>query len=356
VRGIVEGVLRRRYRETLIARRAENMKRAWWQEAVGPASMGAPMGLPDDPALLRTMVLDPLERLFGPDPVELAEKAARFAFLPSAHRDAFVALERNYEAALARIPGADKNPALAAGLKREREEKEQQLLAALSPAERAEHDLRFSPTAIALRERMSQIAATEQEYRAITAVLLAADVTGNRARLEVGYAEREQRALDRLVDTLGYDRAIDYIWAGAQEYPTYARLAREAGLPPSTPGRMLQLAAETYERAAEIHRTATLSVPEKRAALLALQQQVKPQLDALLPPAQQQQVGEIGRENHLLGWFTLLGEGRYRHIATTAAGTTGGLLTIGSASVETPLPANAARRQLVVRRPSRGGN
>jgi hypothetical protein len=143
-RGVVEGVLRRRYREALIAQRADNMKHAWWKAAPRMAASDS-INLLDDASLLREMVLDPLERLFGPDPVELAEKETRFAFLPKETQQAFVALERNYEAAIARVPGADKNPSLAADLKRERDEKLQQLLAALSPAQRAEYELRFSP-------------------------------------------------------------------------------------------------------------------------------------------------------------------------------------------------------------------
>ena len=43
--------------------------------------------------------------------------------------------------------------------------------AGLTPAERAEYDLHFSTTAVALRERMSQINASEQEFRAIMAVV-----------------------------------------------------------------------------------------------------------------------------------------------------------------------------------------
>lgn len=344
VRGIVEGVLRRRYRETLSARRAETMQHAWWNDAPWFFFSDMPARFTDDPVLLREMVLDPLERLFGPDPIELAEKEARFEFLPAAKRPDFIALERDLEAALARIPGADKNPSLGVKMRSEHDERERQLVATLSPAERAEYELRFSPVARALRERMSLVDATEQEYRTIMG-LVSPEFINAWSKHEPGFRDLERRVLDQLTTTLGYDRAVDYIWAGSWEYLGYARAAREAGLPASMPGRLVQLAAETIGRAMDIHAHAAMQGADKRAAMVALQQEVKPQLDALLPPSQQKRLPA-----EALAWFTLLSEGRYRLIATSAAGGANSTRAMGTASVETPWNA-AMGRQYVVRRP-----
>jgi RNA polymerase sigma factor (sigma-70 family) len=350
VRGIVEGVLRRRYRETLSARRAETMQHAWWNDAPWFFFSDLPGRFADDPPLLRELVLDPLERLFGPDPVDLAEKEARFEFLPPARRPDFIALERDFEAALSRIPGADKNPSLGANARREHDEKERQLVATLSPAERAEYELRFSATARGLRERMSQIDASEQEYRAIMALVAAPGSPADQnapIQKVLGTDDSSTRLARQLVAALGHDRALDYIWAGAWEYPNYARVARDAGLPASTPARVLELAAETTAQAETIHGDAMLTPVQKRAAVVALQQEVRPRLDALLPPEQQQRLPA-----RVLGWFTALGDGRYSIIPTTAAGSTGGVMSGGPGiPVDSALPANRTPRQFMLPRP-----
>jgi RNA polymerase sigma factor (sigma-70 family) len=353
VRGVIEGVLRRRYREELSALRAERMQHAWWSDTGWWYQSGRSDGPPrfvDDKKLLREMVLDPLDQLFGPDPAEVAEQQARFEFLPAEKRDAFAALERDFAAATARLAGAEQNSAAGSALQREHDEKQQALLATLTPAERAEYDLHLSATAVALRERMSQINASEQEYRAIMAVVPApADPADQNApvRRILGASENDAGVAQQLVAALGYDRALDYLWAGAWEYPSYARVAQDAGLPPGTPARLLELGAETIAQAETIHRDETLTPAQRRAAVIALQEQVRPQLDALLPPDQQQRLPA-----RTLLWFTALGEGRYTSIPTTAAGNTGGVMSGGPGIlVDSPPPANRARSQFVVPRP-----
>jgi RNA polymerase sigma factor (sigma-70 family) len=353
IRGVIEGILRRRYREKLSGLRAERMQHSWWIDTSWWYQAGRSDGPPrfvDDKKLLREMVLDPLDQLCGPDPAEAAEQTARFEFLPAERRDAFVALERDYQAAMVRLSSAEQNSSLGTSLQREHDEKQRQLLGALTPAERAEYDLHFSTTAVALRERMSQIGATEPEYRAIMAVVAGSEnSTGQNAQARgiFGASASDVGVAQQLVAALGYDRALDYVWAGAWEYPSYARVAQDAGLPASTPARVLELAAETIAQAETIHSDASLTPAQKRAAVVALQQEVRPQLDALLPPDQQRRLPA-----RTLGWFTALAEGRYMSIPTTAAGNTGGVMAGGlGTSVDSPPPANRVRSQFVVPRP-----
>ncbi len=347
-RGVVEGALRRRYRDRLAEVRAEQMRTRWWQDSSWYFRLGGQpvLGFADDPRLLREMVLDPLEKLFGPDPLELAELDARFAFLAPEKRAAFVALERDYDAAVARAAGGESRSPAANLLNRERDEKRRALLAQLSPEERAEYEVHFSDLATVLRERMDTIGATEKEYRAIMAVI-APPGEGSPDRRGAAFFARDEQALQQLVPALGYDRAADYIWAGAREYASYARVAQEAGLPANTATRVLSLASETVERAIQIHGNTALSGEQRKAAVVALQQEIRPQLDALLPPPLQQKLA-----GEMMDWFTVLGQGRYRSISTSALGS-GGLM-IGAVNVETPLPPGAGRRQFVLRRP--GGN
>jgi RNA polymerase sigma factor (sigma-70 family) len=346
-RGVIEGILRQRYREKLSAQRAQQARDGWWRDAAWWfQSLGGdgPPPLRDDRALLRAMVLEPLEALFGPDPAEVAEREAKFAFLPTGKREAFIELDRAYDAAAGRLTDAEQNSFTGTELQRDRDARQRELLAALTPEERAEWELHFSATAVQLRERMDQIAATEAEFRAILPLVKRFGREESRA-LRVTPAE-EHAALRQLVDVVGYDRALDYVWAGAPEYPAYARVAHEAGLPASTAARVLELAAETARRAMEIHAEAALSAEQRRAAIQALQPAVRAQLDAMLPPAVQQRLTARS-----LAWFTQLGSGSYAVIATTAAGTTGSLIVMGSGSVATPLQRSALARQFALPRP-----
>jgi hypothetical protein len=251
---------------------------------------------------------------------------------------------------LAQLPSGAANTPEGRRITQERDTKRQALLAGFTSEERREHDLRFLSEAIGVRERMKDVGATEAEYRSLMAIL-APPGEPFLPRIGPG-AAREAEALEQIVATLGYDRAVDYIWSGAREYPSYARVAQEAGLPASTPGRVCQLAAETIDRVQQIHADTTLSGPEKRAAVVALQQEIRPQLDALLPPELQQRIA-----GEPMKWFTLLAEGKYTHISASAGGMPGGTVFVGSPSVETPLaPGAFVRRQFVVRRPAGNRN
>lgn len=348
-RGIVEGILRRRYRETLSAQRAEQMRTAWWQDSSWWWQSAITQGPPrfvDDRKLLREMVLDPLDRLFGPDADDVAEQEAAFEFLPTEKRIAFAAMERNYATAMSRLAGSEQNSPAGSSVIRARDEKKAELLATLSPAERAEYDLHFSNTAVALHDRMNLLGATEAEYRAVMSVIPGSNGT---ERVFLTPAQEEQ-AGQQLVAALGYERALDYVWSGAREYPTYVQVAREAGLPADTAARVLELAAETTDRASAIHQDVTRSIADKRAALAALQAQVRPDLDALLPPAQQQRIG-----GDALTWFTALANGGYRFIPTGVAIGSGTVVMAGNASVATPLTGEFIRRQIVLRRPGGTG-
>jgi RNA polymerase sigma factor (sigma-70 family) len=349
-RGVVEGILRLRYREKLSSLRAERMRNAWWQDGWGVLSRdGGPPRFAEDKALLREMVLDPLEKLFGPAPQEITASESPFEFLPPEKRSAFAALDRDHQASLARLPDGQQNSAASVALNRAYGEEVVALRASLTPAEQEEYDLHFSGTAVALRERMNQIGATEAEYRAIMALVIAPE---NKSPSPMLRPDIDQPLVNRLVDAIGYDRALDYVWAGAWEYPAYARAAAEANLPAGTAGRVMELAAETTAQAMQIHDDTTLTPAQKRAAIVALQAEVRPRLDALLPSEVQAQTS-----SQVSLWFTGLGEGNYKFLPTTFGR---GAATIlgGGISVESPPPASRpGGGQFVMPRPTgNGGN
>jgi hypothetical protein len=317
IRSILEGILRRRYREKLSQDRAVRYTAGWWkdiQRTWGTTESTRRLG--DDPVLLRTMVTEPLERLLGLDPIEAAEVEAKYAFLPAEMRLAFGRVDR--------LMPDDWSPATGVApedfmklLQTQTAEREP-LLARLSPEQRQDYDMRFGTTGTALARQIGLLDPTELECKTVypwaeqyakTARGLEREelrqnippwVSRRRNELDRGYAQQ-------LIDVLGYDRALDFIWSGAQEYPSYADVVREAGLPPGSAGRVIQLAAETAERAAVIHMDSGLSLEQKGSALLALQTSVRLDFDQIIPPTVQARLTPQARQ-----WIDVLGEGRYK--------------------------------------------
>jgi hypothetical protein len=228
------------------------------------------------------------------------------------------------------------------------------LLAALPPEQRGEYELRYSALALPLVQRMALIDGTESEYRAVFAVLDAwvkerPPVRGRDTRVSPASERIDQGAADGLVAALGYERALDYIWSGAREFPAYARVAQEANLPASMAARALQLAAETINQASMIHYDAALTLEQKRIAVETLQQKAQAQLDTLLSRAAQAKL-----TSGALAWLTDLSEGRYKTIVTTVGGRTGAILLLGDASIEKPVSGPWRQTQVLPRRPSGG--
>lgn len=331
-RAMVEGLLRRQYREKLSAVRADRARNGWWRESWAGA-MDRPPAMQDDPALLQAMVFDRLEQLFGPDPVEMALYDARFEYLSPENRRAAIALQREADRVAARGKGGE-NGTVEVTAARAREEQLATFVASLSPEERAEYELRRASGRTA--SRMGQIDATEAEFRAIVGIVnVPADKGGDWE--PVAHTTRDDRMMQEMVKAIGFERAADYIWSGTPEYTIYARVAQAENLPAGTAGQVMQLAAETAERAIAISRDASLELAQKRAAMLALQQSVRPQFDALVPSAAQARLS-----TQALQWIAALPEGRFRLITTPLNINEGESRMLGTLSVEHPWPAQSS--------------
>jgi hypothetical protein len=306
VRAVLEGVLRRREREKLAAQRIDRTRTAWWRTG-RTAEAG-------DAKLAKEMVADPLQRLLGRDPADLADAENRYAFLPPEKRRLLAQIDLDYQELLAHVPQTVLNTQLESEAKEQQllaEERRKDLLAALSPEERAEYDLRFSGTAGTTSRRAGAMVATEAEFRALKPVIDDFDQKSRALPKGDGftqaYADLQRTTTQQLVATLGYDRAMDYVWSGSDsEYSALRRATEAAQLPATTPARVMDLAVETGRQAATIHDDASLNTDQKRAALLALQESAKAQLATVLPSAAQQQLPADG-----LRWLNALGEGRY---------------------------------------------
>jgi hypothetical protein len=228
-------------------------------------------------------------------------------------------------------------------------ERRNDILAALAPEQRAEYELRFSTAAARNARRYDVLHATEEEFRAIQPVvapyLEQSRAIANGVR-NPAYGELQQQTVDRLVATVGYDLAVEYLWGNdSGPYSRAASVLREEGLPERQAARLLQLASDVGERATTIHHDASLTVEQKRAALLALREEARPRFDTLAPPAVRAKLPEEATE-----WLTLLGEGRYRRYEPFVVG--GGWVMYPLATITTPPTAPRAR----VPQPRRLGN
>ncbi len=305
IRAVIEGTLRNRYTKRLTAERLEQLRQSWWKTRIIPGS--------DDAKMLRGSVAEPLQKALGADPLDQIDAESRYAFLPPDKRRKLAQIDQDYREMRAQLqvpPGTSDTQTRAEQeqLRLLANERRKDVLAELTPEERAEMELRFSDVAHGVIARMNNIAATETEYRAIKPAIdefeaKRKQLTGN----EPGRAELEREMVRQLVDKFGYDRAVDIVWAGYNEYAGVARAARTMQLPENTVGQVMTLNAETGLQAAAIHRDDALTAEQKRAALVSLQQSARAKLDTLLPLAAQQLLDPA-----TFDWLTELGQGKYR--------------------------------------------
>lgn len=334
VRSVVEGALRRRYREQLAALRTARAKGAWWRSDVRtPAA--------DDARLLKEIVLTPLREIMGRDPLDLVDAQNRLRFLPSEKRRLLAEIALDYadmetsvggRSSIDRLKPEDDQQRLLA------EERRKDVLAALTPEERAEYDLRFEGAAGLLSGRLAAMNGTEKEFRALSPLI--DEMRRASASLPKGegfaasYEELKQRTVDRIAAEIGQDRALDYLWSGPGLYPELIRWAQEMRLPATTAARVMQLAAETGARASALHVDPAIPTERKIAALQSLQETVRPQFDALVPDILRARL-----PGQASAWFTMLGEGRYMGFMPSLDSTGSG--TTAPTSVTTPAAGKA---------------
>jgi hypothetical protein len=342
IRAVLDGALRHAYQQKLGAERLEQLRHGWWKTKV---SLGA-----DDPKLLRESVSDPLRKLLGPDPLDRVDAEARYTFLPPEKRAKLAQIDQDYREMreqLAFPPGTATTQTRAEQeqLQLLSNERRKDVLAELTPEEGAELALRFSDTAHSVIARMDNIGATEAEYRFIKPAIddfqRATKALPNGD--EAGRATLEREIVRQFVEQFGYDRTVDIVWAGYNEYAGVARAARNTQLPENTVGRVMTLNAETGLQAAAIHRDATLTDDQKRAALVTLQQSARARLDTLLPAATQQLL-----EPSTFTWLSELGEGKYRVMAPGLMGYNG---YMPMSLAQPPLPPSRTEMPLMPIRP-----
>jgi hypothetical protein len=351
IRDMIEGALRAHYFETIKIWRRDHNRNQWWL----PRGALNTDGIPSSQAL----VVSPLYALCGPSALDIADAEVRYAFLPADKRRTLALIDLDYGELQERIhpTSLNYNPTkelLQADIDRLqylKNERQKDLLDALTDEERAEYNLRFSPTIATVTSRFSAMNATEQEFRAIAPVLASlspiqslspATTTMVTAASVTSRSALEQTALDQLVAAVGYDRAVDYAWSGSSPlYTETTNLLRTVDLPPTQAPRLLQLESETGVRAAAIHSDTTLTPDQKKAALSALQETAQTELDAVIPAK-----ARANLPPQSFSWLTGLSAGRYQILQATVSNISFAPTVVSIASPPPP----SSRSVLVVRR------
>lgn len=344
IRAVLEGMLHRRHREQRVAARIDNYRSGWWRP---PGPSGTAAG-----ASQRLSVDEPLRELLGADPLDVADAELRYDFLPAEKKRKLALIDVDYGELLARTPLFARGLGVTKAEQDEQrllaQERQRDVLAALSPQERTEFELRFGGTAASNSKRFAEMGATEIEFRTIKPIVDALNsefqTLPSTRDLPAARVELEQRAIDRLVATVGYDRTVEFLWSLPGPYQDVARVLREAALPRANASRLYQLVADTGESAETIHYDGSLNAAQKRAALGQLQASVRPQLDALVPPPVQEKLPADA-----ITWFRGLGEGRYTRMYPMV--TSGGRGISSQIAVTSPPVRDERQRAALPRRP-----
>ncbi len=264
-----------------------------------------------------------MERLLGKDP-RAAEAnswlARQYGFLPAGKREELQRLEQDYNELTNDLRREFRGFTLPSDIEKMRflaEEKRRDLEALLSPAELEAFELRQSRTAQNLRWRMTQMDASEAEFRAIFELqrdfddrFNEHDQFGNRLRT-LGpddwraRSEAEKAMREQIRAALGPERFADYVRSQDSDFQQLRNATRRFELPPDTPQRVFALRDEVPRRATAIADDPALSTEQKREALNRLAQEARAQVRGALGA----DVAEAFFKNNGMQWIGQLEQG-----------------------------------------------
>jgi hypothetical protein len=313
-----------RFRENMLPY-GELMRREWWRdpamEDYHPAGISAKRRQEDSLALSKQFNAD-LSELLGEDLLALDLEdpnngwiARRFSGLPKEKAAALHRIERDYQELEQEVHARSGNFSLPADeekLRLLKEEREQDIAALLTPEERAEWDLRASPTADRARSHSTRYRATEEEYRRIYALQKTFDETFDnessdgsgdpdwKARQE---AEKALQAGIRAI--VGEERHAEALRRQSSDYSLAEAAVERLALPANTPDLVYSLREPTADASRRISADPKLTPEEKKAALARLAAETRAKLEATL--------GKEASATYLqrggMGWLSSLDQG-----------------------------------------------
>ncbi|HSI07995.1 MAG TPA: hypothetical protein VK985_05345 [Rariglobus sp.] len=307
----VENLIVRRYRARIKALQPDTSD-TWWKT---PATFTTQADTQKAEAIYLEMK-EEMRRLRGPEPVNGRD----YGFLPKEKREALQKLENDYRDLSQKLAREslefriDQDVDKAGFIDAERR---RDLASLLTPAELYEYDLRTSSTAQRLRSRMTEMNASEDEYRAIFAlqksfddryVIDRLDSSGN--LLPSGTPaptpkEAQKQLQAQLEAALGQERYQDYILSNDQEYLALQAAAKRFDLPAGIPKKLFYLETGVPATAARIADDQTLTLEQKKQALVQLGKANRNKLYSLVGT----ETGNAILAGHRLNWIDSLESG-----------------------------------------------
>lgn len=234
-----------------------------------------------------------MERLLGKDPNATEANpwlARQYAFVAPEKREELQRLEQDYNELANELRRESRGftlPSDQEKMKFLEEEKRRDLASVLTPEEMEAYELRQSRTAQNLRWRMTQMDATEEEFRAIFEVqkdfderFNEYDQYGMRTRTMTqddwkARNEAEKAMKEQLKATLGQERYAAYLRSQDHDFQQLRNATKRFELPPDTPNKIYALRDEVPQAAAKIADDAALSGEQKKEALKKLVEETR---------------------------------------------------------------------------------
>ncbi len=309
-RDLLQAALTRRYDQHFrytVFPYSELMRREWWREPAmeeyHPAGSAAKRRQEDSLAMTKQFNAE-LAELLGEDIIRLDLEdpdngwlARRFSGLPQKKAEALLRIERDYQELEQEIHARSGNfqlPEDQEKLRLLKEEQARDIAALLTPEERAEWELRSSPTADRAREQATRYRATEEEYRRIYALQKTfdeafSDPIPHSVPPEPG-EERDwkarqeaEQALDAAIRAIvGEERHAEALRRQSGDFTLAQAAAARLGLPEDTADRIYAMRGPVAETSRRIATDSRLSPEERKAALSRLAADTRASLEKTL--------------------------------------------------------------------------
>jgi hypothetical protein len=321
-----------RFRDTMLPY-GELMRREWWRdpaiEEYHPAGISAKRRQEDSLAVgkqfnaeLSELLGEYLAALDLEDP-DNGWIARRFSGLPKEKAAALHRIERDYQELEQEIHARSGNfplPSDHAKLRLLKGEQERDIAALLTPEERAEWQLRVSPTADRARNYSTRYRATEEEYRRIYALQKTFDETfapdpfasdpfvpsGQQEDHDWKARQEAEKALEAGIRSIvGEERHAEALRRHSSDLTLAEAAVARLGLPPDAPDQVYSLREPTAEASRRISSDPKLTSEEKKAALARLAEETRAKLAATLG----QEASATYLDRGGMGWLRLLEQG-----------------------------------------------
>ncbi len=263
------------------------------------------------------------ERLLGKDPNAVANNPwleRQYGFLSADKREALQKLEQDYNELNQELQQESQGFTLPSDREKSKflmAEKRADLEALLTPEELSDYELRMSRTAQNLRWQMTQMDASEEEYRTIFELRRDFDEAyndhdqfGNRTRVMKPEdwqerAEAERVMKEQIKAALGAERYADYARSQDGDYQQLRRATMRFGLQRDTPAKVYALRDEVPAAAVRIADDPALTNEQKKAEVAKLAADARARVEGLLG----QEVARAYFEQNGMQWVQQLERG-----------------------------------------------